>query len=90
MERKLWDESVLPAGIYVAGKTLPEGAYECTATSEGNVCIYKNYDSLVADDYFIDFFHVNVGEKFTLTLYGEICYLVKFNSIVRPAIGLSW
>ena len=90
MARKLWDEATLPAGVYVAGKGLPEGTYECTATSNGLVKIYKNYDDFAKDEVCIDWFSVDEGEKFTMTLYGDICYFVKFNSTVRPFTGLSW
>ena len=90
MERKLWDESVLPAGVYVAGMGLPEGTYECTATSSGQVVIYPDYKTFAENGYMIDWMRIEPGEKFTLSLYGEVCYLIKFNSIVRPFVGLDW
>lgn len=89
MERKLWESSTLPAGMYQAGKGLPEGTYECTAKSYGMIFIYKDYQSFL-DDKNNNWFIVNEGDMFTLALYGDVVYYVEVNSIVRPFVGLSW
>lgn len=89
MERKLWDESVLPAGMYQAGKGLPEGSYECTLLNNGMVYIYKDYNSFLNDDH-LDWISMKSGQKFTMSLYGDVVYLIEFNSTVRPFVGLSW
>lgn len=90
MDRKLWDAAILPAGVYQAGKTLPEGTYECIAKGSGYISIYKNYDSFMNDDDSIEYFMVKEGESFVLSLYGDVCYFVKTECSVRPFVGLSW
>lgn len=89
MDRKLWDSSTLPAGVYQAGKGLPEGSYECTLLNGGMVYIYKSYQSFLNDDN-IDWISMKEGQMFTMNLYGEVVYLLEFNSIVRPFVGFSW
>ena len=89
MERKLWEESILPAGVYQAGKGLSEGSYECTLTTNGTVYIYKDYNHFLNDDH-LDWINMKSGQMFTLNLYGEVVYLIEFNSIVRPFTGFSW
>lgn len=89
MERKLWEESTLPAGVYQAGKALPEGAYECTLKTDGYVWIYKDYEHFL-DDKANTWISMEKGQKFTLSLYGDVVYLLKFDSIVRPFVGFDW
>jgi hypothetical protein len=89
MERKLWESATLPAGMYQAGKGLPEGTYECTAKSNGMIFIYKDYQSFL-DDKDNNWFTVKEGDMFTLALYGDVVYYVELNAIVRPFVGLSW
>ena len=89
MARKLWDESILPSGLYQAGKGLPEGTYECTARKKGLVIIYKDWQHF-SDDKSITWWTVEEGEMFVLSLYGEIVYRLPFDSVVKPFTGLSW
>lgn len=89
MERKLWESSTLPAGMYQAGKGLPEGTYECTAKSYGMIFIYKDYQSFL-DDKHNNWFTVDEGEMFTIALYGDVVYYIELNATVRPFVGLSW
>jgi hypothetical protein len=89
MERKLWDTSILPAGVYQAGKGLPEGTYECIAKSDTRVVIYKNMEKYYSGTN-IGYFYPEEGQSFTLTLYDEIVYFVNSECIVRPFTGLDW
>jgi hypothetical protein len=89
MERKLWDSAKLPDGVYMAGKGLPEGTYECTLTTSGIYKIFKDYDSFISDNY-LEWGKLYEGEMFTMSLYGDLVYFVSFNSIVKPFIGPSW
>ena len=89
MERKLWDSARLPTGVYQAGKGLPEGTYECTVRDYGTVTIYKDWQSFL-DDKHNDWWTVKEGSMFTMALYGEVVYMLSFDSDVRPFVGLSW
>ncbi len=89
MERKLWEESTLPAGVYQAGKALPEGAYECILKNDGRVIIYQDYEHFL-NDRINNFLDLEKGQEFTLSLYGDVVYYLTFNSTVRPFIGPMW
>ena len=89
MERKLWDEAKLPAGLYQAGKGLPEGAYECVAIKETRVVMYSNSNKF-NEGTNCGFFTVDEGESFIMTLYDEIVYKVDSMCNVRPFVGLDW
>lgn len=90
MDRKLWDTSILPAGVYQAGLNLPEGVYECISSEDDNtVKIYANYDDFVKNKYF-EYFYPNEGNTFVIVLKGEVCYYIKKPCTVRPFVGLDW
>lgn len=90
MDRKLWDASILPAGVYQAGLNLPEGVYECISSEDKNaVYIYASYDDFLKDDFF-EYFYPNEGNAFVIVLKGEVCYYVKKPCTVRPFVGLDW
>lgn len=89
IERKLWDESTLPAGMYEAGKGLPEGTYECVLKNNGRVSIYQNYDNFLSGK-IREQLRLEAGQSFTLSLYGSVVYFLEFESIVRPFTGPSW
>ena len=90
INRQLWDEAVLPAGVYQAGKGLPEGTYVCKITSKSGIYnIYKNYDDFQENKY-IEWGKLYEGESFLLSLYGETVYYVSFTGSLSPYNGLSW
>ena len=89
MERELWDGTTLPAGIYIAGKGLPEGTYELTALSRGQVRVFKDYDSFT-ENRLGQWVQLQPGDKYTLALYGETCYFIMFNSTVHTFLDLDW
>jgi hypothetical protein len=89
MERKLWDESVLPAGMYQAGTNLPEGTYECIPKEKTRVVIYKNMEYYLKNAN-NQHFYPEEGESFTMALYGDIIYFIEDECIVRPFVGLDW
>ena len=90
MERKLWDTSVLPAGVYQAGTNLPEGTYECTVRGKDTfVVIHKNMEQFIKGTN-INFYRLQEGESFVMSLYGEIVYDINKECTVRPFVGLNW
>ena len=89
MDRKLWEASTLPAGIYQAGRGLPEGTYECIAIKKTHVVMYSNTKKF-NEGTNIGFFTADVGETFTMALYDEIIYKVEAMCNVRPFVGLDW
>ena len=90
MNRKLWDESTLPAGVYMAGKGLPEGTYECTLKDDGVAIAWRDYDSYLMHKNRVSYIILDEGDMFTLSLYGSVVWELEFNSTVRPFVGLSW
>jgi len=89
MERKLWDASTLPAGLYQAGKGLPEGVYECIAIKETRIVMYSNTKKF-NEGTNCGFYTVQEGDSFIISLYDEIIYKVDSMCKVRPFLGLDW
>lgn len=89
MDRKIWEESILPAGVYAVGKPLPEGSYYCTLKSKGTAYIFEDFDHVITNDW-NEYIPLEEGQTFTLALYGDIVYLLKFDSYVHPFVGLDW
>lgn len=90
MARKLWDTAVLPAGVYVGGRDLPEGTYECVIKNIGFVTMYKNYETFMTSHTNIGYMRLDAGESFIMSLYGDIAYFIDEECTVRPFVGLSW
>ena len=90
MNRKLWEESTLPAGVYQAGLNLPEGTYHCKSSEKNNsVILFANYEDFLNNKYF-EYFYPNDGDEFVMTLKGTVCYYVKKPCIVMPFLGFNW
>lgn len=90
MTRKLWDASILPAGVYQAGLNLPEGTYECISSEDNNVVkLYASYDAFLKDEQF-EYFLPKKGDAFVIVLRGDVCYYIKKPCTVRPFVGFDW
>lgn len=90
MNRKLWDTSVIPAGLYQAGKMIPEGMYECVSRKSSTyVYIYTSYEKYLKNDY-VKRLRPDEGETFTISLFGDVCYFIDEECTIRPFTGLSW
>lgn len=95
MARKLWDSSILPAGVYVAGESLPEGYYELTLNDNAIVAAWKSYEDFKQSDInnaddtvFYEF--LNKGSKLTMSLIDGMCWRIPCDAVVRPFTGLVW
>lgn len=89
MERKLWDTSILPAGVYQAGKNLPEGSYECKVKGSTFITIHRDMEQFLKGSN-INYYHLQDGESFVMALYGDIVYDISKECIVKPFVGVDW
>lgn len=90
MERKLWDSSIIPAGLYQAGKSIPEGLYECVSKKDSTyVYVYTSYEKFLKNDWSKKM-TPDEGESFTISLYGDVCYFIDEECTIRPFTGFSW
>lgn len=90
MERKLWDSSVLPMGLYRAGIDLPEGVYECVPLKSGYFELFDSYETFIEKNSGLRTLYFKENEVFTMSLIGNVCYFVSENCTVRPYSGLVW
>ena len=88
MERKIWQESILPAGIYSVGKPLPEGNYFCEMRSRCGIKTYRNQQAFERNEY--SYTILSEGETYNLALYGDIVIELDSDAIVHPFVGLDW
>ena len=91
-ERKIWEESILPAGIYRVEKPLPEGTYSCimkTTKDIGFVWIYRNNEDYKNNNK-PSLLSLKNGEEFTLSLFDDVVYVIDSPAIVRPFVGFDW
>ena len=88
--RKLWEKAVLPAGVYVGGRDLPEGTYECVIKNEGFVIMYENYETFITSNMNIGYMWLDAGESFIMSLYDGIVYSIDEECTVRPFVGFDW
>lgn len=90
MNRKLWDSATLPAGVYQAGKGLPEGTYECTLLDDGVAVSWGSYENYLKQEKRASYIILKKGEQFTMPLYGDIVWELEFQSSVKPYTGFVW
>lgn len=91
INRKLWDKSTLPAGVYISGETLPEGSYECVVLQNNTyIYSYKTYDDYANDKSFIKSYYLSEGDTFLLNIKGNVCWDIHKPVIVRPFVGMDW
>lgn len=91
MERKLWDTSFLPAGVYIGGLNLPVGSYELTLRDSGIIRAYRDYETFLegGENYIYYTFH-DSDTLFTLTLTEGVCWVIPMDAMARPFTGLVW
>lgn len=91
MERKLWDTSFLPAGVYIGGLNLPVGSYELTLRDSGIIRAFRDYETfLEGGKNFIYYTFHDSDTLFTLTLTEGVCWVLPMDAMVRPFTGLVW
>lgn len=95
MERKLWDTSILPAGIYIGGVTLPEGYYELTLNDSDIVAAWKSYEDYKQDtinnvNNVVFYQYLKKGTKITMSLVDGMVWRIPCDCVVRPFTGLDW
>ncbi|MBO4704991.1 MAG: hypothetical protein J5647_04560 [Spirochaetaceae bacterium] len=91
INRKLWDKSTLPAGVYISGESLPEGSYECIVLYDyTGILSYKTYDDFANNKSYVSIYQLNEGDVFLLTLKGNMCWDIRKPVIVRPFVGMDW
>ncbi len=85
IKRGAWEGVTLPAGVYYVGMGFPEGTYECTNVWGGGAALmYKNYQSYLNGDTYLTRAWVISGQSFNMALYGDVCFVLEFNSIMKP------
>jgi len=94
MERKLWDTSILPAGIYIGGVNLPEGYYELTLNNSDIVAAWNSFDDYKEDAHdankTIFYQFIRKGSTVTMSLVDGMCWRIPQDAIVRPFVGFDW
>ena len=73
---------VLPSGVYNGAGDLPKGLYVCQAPQVGTMDIYGSLEEYKAHDAHYSYYVLEEGEMFTMRLYGDLCYVLKFNAII--------
>ena len=90
INRKLWDKSTLPAGVYISGESLSEGSYECEMLYDTTIESYKSYDDFANGKMWNSKYYLKKGDVFLLTLKGKMCWDIDKPVIVRPFVGMDW
>lgn len=92
-ERRIWEESTLPAGMYVGGVNMPEGSYTLTMKKFGTVRAWSSIDKFVSseDQFGYTFSDVyDEGEQFTIMLTNGICWVIEAETTIHPFMGPEW
>ena len=90
MERKLWESSKIPAGVYVGGKNLPEGYYEITMAKSEDVIAWRTYEDYLQNTNQLLYTNFDEGERFIMALVDGICYSIPCECVIRPYIGIDF
>lgn len=94
MNRKLWDTSILPAGIYIGGVNLPEGYYELTLNDSDIIAAWNSYEDFKEDAHdakkTVFYQYTRKGSMITMSLIDGMCWRIPCDAIVRPFVGFDW
>lgn len=87
--RGIWESDTIPNGLYIVGKSLPEGAFEFTTTVKGTVEVFPTYEDYSADHHRLKYEILKEGQTFILTLVDGMCIDLSCDCTIKP-LGYSW
>ena len=87
--RGIWASDTIPNGLYIVGKSLPEGAFEFTTTVKGTVEVFPTYEDYSGDHNRLKYEILKEGQTFILTLVDGMCIDLSCDCVIKP-LAYSW
>ncbi len=89
ISRGIWMSDTIPAGVYVAGESVPAGTYELIPSKTDTIQVYASADAWKNHERRILFVQIFESEPYVLTLTDGVVFDLGASCQIRP-FGLSW